>query len=71
MRKAAGVVVGAFVGLCLVRGLAGCGTPAELQCRVAAVRMLPDDPVQVTFGDVVDLTQRLHACKVPAGDAGQ
>ena len=69
MRKAT-VLVSAFVGLCLVRGLAGCG--GELQCRVEAVRFLPDDPMQVTFGDTVDLVSRLHACKVPAsGDAGQ
>lgn len=72
MRKASGLAVGAFVGLCLVRGVAGCGTPALLQCRLDAVRMLPEDPGQVTVYDVVDLTQRLHACKAPAGgDAGQ
>lgn len=71
MRKASGLAVGAFVGVCLVRGLSGCGTPAELQCRLESVRMLPDDPMQVTFGDTVDLVSRLHACKVPAGDAGQ
>jgi hypothetical protein len=57
------------VGFCLVRGLAGCGAPALLQCRVEAVKMLPDDPMQLTFGDVADLTQRLHACKAQ-GDAG-
>lgn len=68
MRKAT-VLVAALVGFGLMRGLAGCG--GELQCRVEAVKFLPDDPMQVTFGDTVDLVSRLHACKVPAGDAGQ
>jgi len=67
MRNAT-VLVSALVGLCLVRGLAGCG--GELQCRVDAVRFLPDDPMQVTPYDVVDLVGRLHACKAQ-GDAGQ
>jgi hypothetical protein len=59
------------VGLCVVRGLAGCGAPALLQCRVEAVKMLPDDPMQLTFGDVADLTERLHACKAQDPDAGR
>jgi hypothetical protein len=56
--------------LVLVAIASGCGAPALLQCRVEAVKMLPDDPMQLTFGDVADLTQRLHACKAQ-GDAGQ
>ena len=71
MRKASGLAVGAFVGVCLVRGLSGCGTPTELQCRLESVRMLPDDPMQVTPYDVVDLVGRLHACKQAGSDAGR
>lgn len=68
MRKAT-VLVSALVGFGLMRGLAGCG--GELQCRVEAVKFLPDDPMQVTFGDTVDLVGRLHACKQAGADAGR
>jgi hypothetical protein len=70
MRKAT-VLVSALVGLCLVRGLAGCGPAASLQCKVDAVKFLPDDPMQVTPYDVVDLVGRLHACKQAGADAGR
>ena len=59
------------VGLCVVRGLGGCGGPALLQCKLDAVKFLPDDPMQVTPYDVVDLVGRLHACKQAGSDAGQ
>lgn len=48
----------------------GCGSPALVQCRVEAVRFLPEDPRQLTFADVSDLTVRLHRCNVQLGDAG-
>jgi len=47
----------------------GCGSPAILQCRLEAVKVLPDDPRQLTPYDIEDLVSRLHACKNP-GDAG-
>lgn len=47
----------------------GCGSPATVQCRVEAVKFLPTDPGQITPYDVVDLVQRLNACK-KLGDAG-
>jgi superfamily I DNA and RNA helicase len=59
------------VGLCVVRGLAGCGGTALLQCKLDAVKFLPDDPMQVTPYDVVDLVGRLHACKQAGSDAGR
>jgi hypothetical protein len=71
MRKASGLAVGAFVGVCLVRGLAGCGESAAVTCRVAAVKFLPDDPGQLTPYDVTDLVGRLHACKQSGTDAGR
>ena len=61
----------AFVALCVVRGLAGCGGPALLQCKLDAVKFLPDDPMQVTPYDVMDLVGRLHACKQAGSDAGR
>lgn len=71
MRKA--TILGfALAGFCFVRGLAGCGNSAAVECTVRAVKFLPDDPQQLTPYDVADLVGRLHACKVPAGgDAGQ
>jgi hypothetical protein len=50
--------------------LASCSSPAVVQCKVAAVRFLPEDPGQITPYDVVDLVKRLHECK-GLGDAGR
>ena len=47
----------------------GCGSPALVQCRLEAVKFLPEDPKQVTPYDVVDLIGRLNACRAGA-DAG-
>ncbi len=58
------------VGIGVVRGLAGCGAPQLVECRVAAVSFLPSDPMQVTPYDVQDLVGRLRACKA-SGDAGR
>ena len=57
-----------LLGLVVCSAL-GCGSPAFVQCRVEAVKFLPTDPGQVTPYDVVDLVQRLNACK-KLGDAG-
>lgn len=47
----------------------GCGSPALVQCRVEAVKFLPEDPGQITPYDLVDLVTRLNACKAKV-DAG-
>jgi hypothetical protein len=47
----------------------GCGSPALVQCRVEAVKFLPEDPGQITPYDVLDLVHRLNECK-RQGDAG-
>lgn len=61
-----GFVVG-YVGLL---GLASCGTtPVLIECQLAALRVLPDDPEQVTVYDAIDVVRRVKACK-RAGDAG-
>jgi hypothetical protein len=44
----------------------GCGSPALVQCRLEAVKFLPEDPHQVTPYDVIDLVQRLNACRATA-----
>jgi hypothetical protein len=46
--------------------LAGCGqqlTPRVAQCRLEALKPLPDDPLAVTPYDVADLVDRLKACR--------
>jgi hypothetical protein len=50
-------------------GATACGPAALVQCRLDAVKALPNDPGQVTPYDVVDVVRRLRACKV-GPDAG-
>lgn len=63
--------LGFVLGFGVIRGLAGCGTPAVLQCRLDAVKVLPKDPGQLTPYDVADLVGRLHACEQQGSDAGR
>lgn len=59
-----------LLGLLAWLALFGCGSPALVQCRVEAVKILPEDPGQITPYDLADLVQRLNACKRMGGDAG-
>jgi hypothetical protein len=46
--------------------LSGCAAsqvPALVQCKLDALRVLPKDPMQVTFADGVDLVERIQACE--------
>jgi hypothetical protein len=71
MRKAT-VLVSAFVGFALVRGLAGCGATRDLiECEIDAVKVLPRDERQLTLGDLEDVRGRMHACKQAGADAGR
>jgi len=51
----------------------GCGQAAVTQklveCKLDALRVLPDDPAQVTVADAIDVVSRIKACHQPA-DAG-
>jgi hypothetical protein len=61
-----------LAALCLVSAL-GCGsavTPALVQCKLEALRVLPADPEQATVADARDLVARIKACHA-APDAGQ
>lgn len=58
-----------LLGMVVACLASGCGSPALVQCRVEAVKFLPEDPKQLTPYDVVDLVERLNACRVGA-DAG-
>lgn len=60
-----GFVVG-YIGLL---ALSACGASQLVECRLQAIRALPEDPEMVTVYDAIDTVKRLRACKV-AGDAG-
>lgn len=46
--------------------IVGCGAAQVERCQLDALRILPDDPLQVTPYDAVDLVNRIHACKEPS-----
>jgi hypothetical protein len=58
-----------YLGLgCLgLSGLAlGCSDPqlgAQIRCQLDAIKVLPDDPLNATVYDAVDVIARLRACK--------
>jgi hypothetical protein len=66
------IVIGAAVSLLVFGALAlmlhGCGaaTPMVVQCKLDALKVLPEDPQMVTPYDAVDLINRLKACHAPA-----
>lgn len=53
--------------------LAGCGSglAGSVQCRLDALRGLPDDPLQITVFDAIDLGHRLHSCRTQADGGAQ
>ena len=61
-----------LVGLALA-ALMGCASSQSsrlVQCKLDALKILPDDPMQVTFADGVDLVERIKACEAEP-DAGK
>jgi hypothetical protein len=59
-----GLLWAAALGVCVT----GCGAAlpaAQIQCRLAALEVLPEDPMQVTVYDAVDVVERLRACSAP------
>ena len=72
------ITVGAGISL-LVFGtlllcLNGCGAGINsqvAQCKLDALRVLPDDPMMVTPYDAVDLIHRIKACDSGSADAGK
>ncbi len=65
---AAGMVLG-FVALCLMVACAG-GVPPIVRCKLEALDVLPDDPMQATVYDAVDIIERLKACHRAQADGG-
>jgi hypothetical protein len=70
------IALGAAIGLLAFGAFVlcqGCGAtnPQLVQCKLDALKILPDDPRMVTPYDGVDLINRLKACELaPSGDAG-
>jgi hypothetical protein len=61
----------AFMALSLF--LNGCSTmsSALVQCKLDALKVLPDDPMRATVYDAVDVIERVRACHNDAADAGK
>lgn len=54
----------------LLLSLNGCGSATTAQCKLNALKILPDDPKMVTPYDAEDLINRLKACEAgPDGGA--
>jgi hypothetical protein len=81
MRPFADFAIGSVVSVTvflLALGLtqvSGCGAaarlPALVECKLAALRVLPDDPMEATAYDAVDVILRLQDChREAAGDGG-
>lgn len=63
------VLLAAFV----VSGFAGCSHPvnaARVQCQLAALEELPDEPGDVTVSHVVQVVEHVKRCRTDA-DAGR
>jgi hypothetical protein len=43
---------------------------AAIRCRLDALKVLPEDPLNATVYDAVDVIQRIRACKAAHPDAG-
>jgi hypothetical protein len=56
--------------VCLLFVGCGAATPQLIQCKLDALKVLPDDPKMVTPYDGEDLINRLHACERDAADGG-
>jgi hypothetical protein len=58
-------------GMVLVLSLAcSSGLSPVVRCKLEAVRVLPDDPMQATVYDAADLVERLRACHRLEADGG-
>jgi hypothetical protein len=61
---AAGTALGFVLLAC------GSGLPPVVRCKLEALDVLPDDPMQATALDAVDIIERLKACHRADADGG-
>lgn len=64
------IAVGVAIGLGVL-GPLSCGStlPALVRCKLEALKVLPDDPMQATAYDAADVIHRLQACHEADGGA--
>ncbi len=67
---AAGLVIGLVVFGFLV-GCLGGGVSPLVRCKLEALRVLPEDPMQATVYDAVDVIERLQRCHRDEADGGR
>ncbi len=67
---AAGLVIGLVVFGFLTACIAGGGLSPLARCKLDALDVLPDDPMQATALDAVDVIERLKACHRQADGGG-
>ena len=66
---AAGLVIGLVV-FGLLTACMGGGLSPLVRCKLQALDVLPDDPMQATVYDAVDVIERLKACHREQVDGG-
>lgn len=67
---AVGLVIG-FVGVGVPWACSGAqGLSPVMACRLRSLDILPEDPMQATVYDAVDIIERLRACERVSADGG-
>lgn len=69
------IAVGVAVSVIAIALPWACGVganrlPAVVQCQLDALKVLPQDPMMATPYDLVDIVERVKACKRGESDAG-
>lgn len=67
------IAAGTLLGLglfCVTQVACGGGLPPIVRCKLEALKVLPEDPMQATAYDAVDLVHRLKACHRITADGG-
>jgi hypothetical protein len=60
------ILAGLVFGTALSCLLLACGGSALVQCRLDALKALPEDETSITGGDVADTVRKIRACKATA-----
>ncbi len=66
------IAAGVVIGVCVFGVLVGClggGLSPVVRCKLDALKVLPEDPMQATAYDAVDVIERLKACHRAQADA--
>jgi hypothetical protein len=67
---AAGLLLGLLL-FCLSQVFVACaGLPLVVQCKLDALKVLPEDENMITVGDALDVYRRVRACHHLEADGG-